>query len=135
MNSMNQVILIGNLTRDPELRKIPSGKAVADLGLAVNDGYKDKDGKAVERTVFVDVVTWDRQAETCAEFLKKGAPVAVEGKLQLDQWQTDSGEKRNKLRVRAQRVHFLGRPAKSKAEAEPKPSQKADIPDEEEVPF
>ncbi len=135
MNSINHVILIGNLTRDPELRKIPSGKAVADLGLAVNEGYKDKDGKLVERAVFVDVVTWERQAETCAEYLKKGAPVAVEGRLQLDQWETEGGEKRSKLRVRAHRVHFLGRPANGKDKSEQSRAPKDSVPEEEPMPF
>lgn len=109
MYSMNHVFLMGNLTRDPELRRLPSGTAVSDVGLAVSESYKDKEGKATERTDFFDIVIWGRQAETCAEHLKKGAPVMVEGKLQLDQWQTEQGEKRNRTRVRAQRVHFLPR--------------------------
>jgi single-strand DNA-binding protein len=108
MHSMNQVFLMGNLTRDPEMRTIPSGTTVTDMGLAVSDHYKDKDGKLVERTTFADIVAWGRQAETCANYLKKGSPVMVEGKLQLDQWETDSGEKRSKLRIRASRVQFLG---------------------------
>ncbi|MCF7838278.1 MAG: single-stranded DNA-binding protein [Candidatus Marinimicrobia bacterium] len=110
MSSMNTVLLMGNLTRDPEARTLPSGVKVADLGLAISDKFKNKDGELVERAVFVDVVTWERQAERCAEYLRKGAPVLVEGRLQLDQWQTEGGEKRNKLRVRAHRVQFLGRP-------------------------
>ncbi len=109
MYSMNHVFLMGNLTRDPELRRLPSGTAVGDVGLAVSESYKDKEGKAAERTDFFDIVIWGRQAETCAEYLKKGAPVMVEGKLQLDQWQTEQGEKRSRTRVRAQRVHFLPR--------------------------
>ena len=108
MYSMNQVFLMGNLTRDPQLRKLPSGTSVADLGLAVNEKYKDKEGNWVERPTYVDNVVWGRTAENCAEFLKKGSPVLVEGKLQLDQWETDTGEKRSKLLVRASRVQFLG---------------------------
>jgi single-strand DNA-binding protein len=106
---MNQVFLMGNLTRDPESRTTPGGMTVADLGVAVSDHYKDKDGKLVERTCFADVVVWGRQAETCVQYLKKGAPVMVEGKLQLDTWQTEQGEKRSKLRVKAVRIQFLGR--------------------------
>jgi single-strand DNA-binding protein len=109
MSSMNRVFLAGNLTRDPELRRTPSGVAVADLGLAVSDRFKDKSGQVVERTCFVDIVTWNRQAETCGERLRKGAPVLVEGRLQLDQWQTEGGEKRKRLRVCAERVQFLGK--------------------------
>ena len=127
MSSMNHVILMGNLTRDPASRTTPGGLAVADLGLAISDNYKDKDGKLVERTCFTDIVVWGRQAETCQQYLKKGAPVLVEGKLQLDQWKTDSGENRYKLRVRADRVQFLGRtagaesaPAKTAPELEDK---------------
>jgi len=107
MNSMNAVFLMGNLTRDPEKRVLPSGMAVSELGLAVNDNYKDKDGKLVERACFADIVVWGKSAENCAQYLKKGSPVMVEGKLQLDQWKTDDGEKRSKLRVRANRVQFL----------------------------
>jgi len=110
---MNHVILIGNLTRDPETRTLASGQTVSDLGLAISDSYKDKDGKLIERTCFTDIVVWGKQAETCQKFLKKGAPVLVEGKLQLDQWKTESGEKRNKLRVKAIRVQFLGKSAEA----------------------
>lgn len=109
MSAMNRVFLMGNLTRDPELRKTPAGASVADLGLAVSDKFKDKAGQVVERTCFVDIVAWNRQAEACTEFLHKGAPVLVEGRLQLDQWEADNGEKRKRLRVRADRVQFLGR--------------------------
>lgn len=108
MASMNFVVLCGNITRDPEMRQLQSGTAVADLGLAVNESYKNKSGELVETTCFVDVVVWGRLAETCCQYLRKGSPVLVEGKLQLDQWQTQNGEKRSKLRVRADRVQFLG---------------------------
>ncbi len=109
MASLNKVLLMGNLTRDPEVRYLPSGMAVAELGLAVNESYKNKEGAEVEQTCFVDVVVWARQAETCGEYLRKGAPVLVEGRLQLDQWKSKEGENRSKLRVRADRVQFLGR--------------------------
>lgn len=134
MSSMNHVILIGNLTRDPEMRKLSSGTAVTDLGLAVSEKYKDKDGKAVDRTVFVDIAAWGRQAETCAEFLTKGAPIAVEGKLQYEQWETKEGEKRHKLRVRAQRVEFLTRPSNRNGEGSAERTKET-VPAEEEEPF
>jgi len=110
MARYNRVILMGNLTREPELRKIDSGVAVADLGLATSETYKNRNGEQVETVCFVDVVTWGRQAETCAEYLSKGSPIFVEGKLQFDQWESQDGGKRSKLRVRAHRVQFLGRP-------------------------
>ncbi|MDF7807833.1 single-stranded DNA-binding protein [Pontiellaceae bacterium B12219] len=112
MASYNRVLLMGNLTRNPEIRYTPTGTAVADLGLAINENFKNKAGETVEQTCFVDVVVWGRQAETSAEFLQKGSPVFVEGRLQLDQWENQQGEKRSKLRVRADRVQFLGSPGK-----------------------
>ena len=107
MASFNKVILVGNLTRDPEKKYLPSGVAVADLGLAINESYKNKEGEWVEKPVFVDIVVWDRQAENCAQYLSKGSPLLVEGRLQLDTWETPQGEKRSKVRVRADRVQFL----------------------------
>ncbi len=110
MASLNKVFLMGNLTRDPELRYTPNGTAVTDLGLAVNERYTGRDGNQVERTLFVDVVAWARQAETASEYLSKGSPIFVEGQLQMDEWEDKEGEKRKKLRVRAWRVQFLGSP-------------------------
>jgi single-strand DNA-binding protein len=112
MADVNRVFLAGRLTRDPEVRYTPSGMAVADLGLAISERFKTKEGDWEEKTVFVDVVVWGRQAETSGEFLYKGSPVLVEGRLQLDQWENQQGEKRTKLRVRADRVQFLGSPRK-----------------------
>ncbi len=109
MASMNKVFLIGNLTRDPELRYTPSGTAVADLGLAVNRRYRTSSGEDREDTCFVDVVVWDRQAQTCSEYLSKGSPLLVEGRLQMDQWEKD-GQKYSKIRVVAERTQFLGSP-------------------------
>ncbi|MDA0989769.1 MAG: single-stranded DNA-binding protein [Verrucomicrobia bacterium] len=108
MGSYNRVVLMGHLTRDPELRTTPSGAAVADLGLATNETFKNAAGEAVEKACFVDVVTWGKQAQVCAEYLAKGRPVLIEGRLQLDQWKTPAGEPRSKLRVRADRVQFIG---------------------------
>lgn len=110
MSTLNRVFLMGNLTRSPEVRYTPAGTAVGDLGMAVNETYKNKSGETVESTVFVDVEVWARQAETCAEYLSKGSPIFVEGRLKLDQWENQRGEKRSKLRVRADRVQFLGAP-------------------------
>jgi single-strand DNA-binding protein len=105
---MNRVFLAGNLTRDPEVRYTPSGMAVADLRLAVNERYKDSTtNEWKEKAVYVDVVVWGRQAETSGQYLSKGSPVLIEGRLQLDQWENQQGEKRSKLRVNASRVQFL----------------------------
>jgi len=119
MASFNRVVLMGNLTRDPQVRQIPSGASVADLGLAASEVFKNKDGEKVEKTCFVDIVAWGRQAETCGQYLSKGSPVLVEGRLQLDQWETEDGQKRSKIRIRADRVQFLpkGRPASGEAAA------------------
>jgi len=111
MSSLNHVILMGNLTRDPETRTLPGGQVVAELGLAVNDNYKDKDGKLVEKACFADIVVWGKQAEACQQNLKKGTPILIEGRLQLDQWKTEGGEKRSRLRIKAHRIQFLGRTA------------------------
>lgn len=111
MGSMNHVILMGNLTRAPEVRRTPTGQAVSDLGLAVNERYQDRNGQNVDRPCFVDVVVWGRQAEACEKHLVKGAPVAVEGRLRFEQWQTPQGERRSRLRVLANRIQFLGRPS------------------------
>ncbi len=109
MAQLNKVYLMGNLTRDPELRRLPSGSAVTELGLALNRTYNGKDGERREEVTYVDVTVWDRQAETCAEYLKKGRPVFVEGYLKMDQWDDKStGEKRSKLKIQADRVQFLG---------------------------
>lgn len=119
MASMNRVFLAGNLTRDPELRKTPAGTAVSDLGLAVSDRYVNKAGEKVEQVCFANVVVWGRQAEACGQYLRKGAPVMVEGRLQFDQWQNDAGERRSRLTVRASRIQFLGRAPRGENAGEP----------------
>ncbi len=109
MPSFNRVILMGNLTRDPEVRYTNSGVPVATLRLAVSETFRRKEtNEKVEKTCFVDVQVWQRQAETCQQYLSKGRPVLVEGRLELDEWETPQGEKRSRLRVRADRVQFLG---------------------------
>jgi single-strand DNA-binding protein len=107
--SLNKVFLMGNITRDLELRYISSGTAVLDLGLAVNRRVKQSDGTWGDEATFVDVTVWGRQAENCAEYLSKGRPVLVEGRLRLDQWKDKkTGDNRSKLRVVAENVQFLG---------------------------
>jgi single-strand DNA-binding protein len=108
--NLNKVFLMGNLTRDPEVRYTPKGTAVGDLGLAVNDSYKAQDGTIKETVTFISVEVWGRQAETCKQYLSKGRSVFIEGQLRLDQWETPEGQKKNQLRVRADRVQFLGSP-------------------------
>ena len=111
--AINRVILAGNLTRDPEGRRLATGTAVCKLGLAINRRFKDsKTGEFRDETTFVDVETWGRQAETCNEYLRKGAPVLIEGRLRTDQWEDrESGQRRSKLLVVAERVQFLSGPA------------------------
>ena len=110
MASLNKVFLLGNLTRDPDLRSLPSGQAVCELGLAVNRRYTSSTGEAVEEPCFVDVVVWGRSAENCKQFLEKGSQVMIEGRLQLDQWEDrNGGGKRSKLRVVAEQVQFMNR--------------------------
>jgi single-strand DNA-binding protein len=107
MASYNRVILVGNLTRDIELKYTPGGTAVTDIGMAVNDRRKSASGEWVDETTFVDVTLWGRTAEVASEYLSKGSPILVEGRLKLDTWETD-GQKRSKLRVVCDRMQMLG---------------------------
>ena len=110
MASFNKVILMGNLTRDVELRYIPSGTAVTEIGLAVNDRRKDAKGQWVDETTFVDITLWGRTAEICNEYLSKGSGVLIEGRLKLDQWDDkQTGQKRSKLLVTGERMQMLPR--------------------------
>lgn len=108
MASFNKVILMGNLTRDPELRVTPKGTAVCQIGLAVNSSYKDKDGNAREEVTFVDVDAFGRQAEVIAKYMNKGRPILIEGRLKLDSWESKEGEKRSKLKVILDSFTFVG---------------------------
>ena len=133
MASLNKVFLIGNLTRAPELRYTPSGTPVADLRLAVNRSYTTQSGEKREESYFLTVVVWGKQAESCGEYLDKGSPVLIEGRLQTREWETKEGQRRNVVEVVAERVQFLGRgKAAVTAEAEPieEPADGTD-----EVPF
>ncbi len=147
MASFNKVILLGNLTRDPEVRYTPKGSAVCDLGIAVNRVYTTDSGERREEVTYVDVVLWARLAEIAGEYLKKGRPVFIEGRLQMDSWDDkQTGQKRTKLRVVGESMQLLGgRPGGAGGAAEvggenrqtsapPKPSAPA-APDEDEIPF
>ena len=106
MASFNRVILMGNMTRDPEMRYLPSGLAVSDIGLAVNDRRRTPAGDWVDEVTFVDITLWGRQAEIACEYLAKGSPALVEGRLKLDTWETD-GQKRSKLKVVGEKIVLL----------------------------
>ena len=152
MASFNKVILLGNLTRDPEVRYTPKGSAVCDLGIAVNRVYTTEGGERREEVTFVDVVLWARLAEIAGEYLRKGRPVFIEGRLQMDSWDDkQTGQKRTKLRVVGETMQLLGgRPggaagetaeddraatsAGSKTTAPPKPARQSEQ-DDDEIPF
>ena len=112
MVSLNRVLLIGNLTKDPELRYTPSGTPVANLRMAVNSSFKSQSGERKEETCFVTVVVWSRQAELCNQYLKKGRSIFVEGRLISRSWEAE-GKTRSTMEVRADRVQFLGAPTSS----------------------
>jgi single-strand DNA-binding protein len=127
MASFNKAIVMGNLTRDVELRHIPSGTAVADIGVAVNDRKKVGD-EWVDETTFVDVTLWGRTAEVAAEYLSKGSPVFVEGKLKQDSWEDkESGQKRSKIKIVADRMQLVGgksdAPTAGQSRQQPAPQQ------------
>jgi single-strand DNA-binding protein len=150
MASFNKVILLGNLTRDPEVRYTPKGSAVTDLGIAVNRQYTLENGEKREEVTFVDVTFWGRTAEVAGEYLKKGRPIFVEGRLQLDTWDDkQSGQKRSKLKVIGETMQMLGGPRSGgastdngdegggrtgKPSAPPKSTVPAE-PDDDEIPF
>jgi single-strand DNA-binding protein len=153
MASFNKVILLGNLTRDPEVRYTPKGTAVTELGMAVNRVYTAENGEKREETTFVDVTLWGRTAEIAGEYLKKGRPVFIEGRLQLDTWDDkQSGQKRSKLKVVGEGLQLLGgRPgggagggggdeeraggARSSRPAPPPQRSAPSEPDDDEIPF
>ncbi|MFP4175977.1 MAG: single-stranded DNA-binding protein [Planctomycetota bacterium] len=107
MGNVNKVFLMGNMTRDPELRYTPSGTPVCDIGMAINRRYSTQGGEQREETCFVDVTFWGRRAEVVSEYFAKGDPIFVEGRLQLDQWETSEGN-RSKLKVVARNFEFVG---------------------------
>ena len=108
MANLNKVMLIGNLTRDPELRYTPKGTAVAEIGLAINRVWNNEQGQKQEETTFVEVTLWSRQAELAQQYLTKGNPVYIEGRLSLDTWDDKTtGQKRSKLKVIGENLQFL----------------------------
>ena len=120
MASYNKVLLMGNLTKDPELRYTPQGTAVVNLRLAVNRKYRTKDQELKEEVCFITAVVWNKQAETCNQYLHKGSGVFVEGRLQSRSWEDNTGAKRSVIEVRAERVQFMGLPGgQSRAQAQP----------------
>lgn len=127
MASFNKVILLGNLTRDPELRYTPSGSPVCSFDLAVDRSYTTQAGERRDEVCYITVVVWGKQAEACAEYLTKGRPTLVEGRLTQRSWETPEGQKRTKHEVVAERVQFLG----SRRGAPPE----EEAPREEEPPF
>lgn len=153
--SLNRVLLIGNLTRDPELRYLPSGQAVTTFTLAVNRVYNSAAGEKKEDTCFIRVVVWARRAEVCNEYLRKGSPVFVEGRLQSRTWEAQDGSKRSSIEVVAGNVQFLSRgnreaggeavqlpsePIEDEVQASPKKEgpieiSKEELSPDEEVPF
>jgi single-strand DNA-binding protein len=106
--SINRVILVGNLTRDPELRHTPSGMAVCSLRLAVNSRRKDESGQWVDKPNYFSVTVWGNQGENCAQYLAKGRPVAIDGRLEWREWESQDGGKREAVEVVADSVQFLG---------------------------
>ena len=108
MVSINRVVLVGNLTKDPELRHTPSGTAVCNLRLAVNTRRKDETGQWVDKPNYFDITVWGNQGERCAQYLSKGRPVAVDGRLEWREWETPEGNKRQAVDVVADSVQFLG---------------------------
>lgn len=133
MANLNRVFLIGNLTRDPELRYIPSGSAVATFTLAINRFYKSQSGEKKEQTSFIRVVVWGRIAEVCGEYLSKGSPAFVEGRLQSRDWETQDGQKRSTVEVVADRVQFLRMGDRQAQSAQPPSAKQASSPEDIET--
>lgn len=136
MASFNRVILLGNLTRDPELKYTPQGQAVCEFGLALNERYKNKQtGQDVEKVHFIDITCWGRTAEVAAEYLKKGSQVHIEGKLQQDRWEDAQGGKRSKVKVTCEQLTFVGGKKDSDSQSAPAGGASAGVGAEEDVPF
>jgi single-strand DNA-binding protein len=139
MANLNKVFLMGNLTRDPELRYTPQGTAVVSFGMAINRNWTTPTGEAKEEVCFVDVSMFGRRAEVISEYLSKGNPIFIEGRLQFQRWESKEGQKRSALRVVAEDFQFIGGPKGDKKRppdvgAEPPSTKKSDI-NEEEIPF
>lgn len=127
MADFNKVLLIGRLTHDPELRYTPSGVPVSDLRLATSRTYSTKEGDRREETLYIDIAVWNRQAETCCQYLKKGRMIHVEGYLKMDSWEDrNTGERRTKIKVEADRVQFLDSRRDDQGGG-PGPSERSDV--------
>lgn len=147
MASYNRVILVGNVTRAVELKHTPSGTAVTEIGLAVSDRRKDSSGQWVDETTFVDVTLWARTAEVATEYLSKGSPVLIEGRLKLDSWKTSDGQNRYKLGVVCDKMQMLGasrngrrrteqsQQAAPQESSDPAPEPAADKKADDDIPF
>lgn len=153
--NLNHIVLAGNLTRDPELRQINTERVVANVGMAINRRWKNAAGELQEEATFVDIEAWGRTAEIMGQYLKKGSPVYIEGRLKLDQWEDKEGQKRSRLKIVAENVQFLSGkqtgdggatndgnattpPARSNAptRGRPAPARAPAVPaNEEEAPF
>jgi single-strand DNA-binding protein len=134
MTSFNKVILLGNLTRDPEVRFTPNGVAVANFAIAVNRKYKQGD-ETKDEVSYIDIVVFGKQAEACGQYINKGDAVLVDGRLQQRRWETEDGQKRSKMEVVAQAVNFMPKRSSSAGQqqhAEPAPEAPVD---EGEIPF
>ncbi len=134
MASFNKVLLMGNLTRDPELRYTASGAAVASFGIAVNRKFKQGD-EWKDDVCFVDITVWGKQGENCAEYLSKGRPVFIEGYLRFSSWEGDGGQKRNKLDVTANTVQFLGGRGDTPRSGADDSDDSSGMPPGDDVPF
>jgi single-strand DNA-binding protein len=151
MANLNKVLLMGNLTRDPELRYTPSGQPVCDFGMAINRTYATREGERKEETCFVDVTMWGKRGVVISEYFTKGRPIFIEGRLQLDTWEAADG-RRSKLKVIAENFEFIGgrgpdstgdrdRPSGRQAPAPPASEEPAGLPDgdsdvtDDEIPF
>jgi single-strand DNA-binding protein len=134
MASFNRVVLLGNLTRDVDLRSTQNQTAVADIGLAVNDRRKNQSGEWIQETTFVDVTLWGSTAEVAAQYLGKGSPVLIEGRLKYETWETE-GQKRSKLKVVCERMQMLGNGKTTTAAAEAEPIPAGVSSDGDDVPF
>lgn len=137
---INKVMISGRLTRDPELRYTPSGIAVTTLRMAVNSSFFSKEKEKREEVCYIDVVAWRRQAETCVEYLRKGSPAFIEGRLQSRSWETQDGQKRSTIEVQADRVQFLEwggdreKAPASESESAPPPTAPP-AGDDDDIPF
>jgi len=136
MTSFNKVILLGNLTRDPEVRYTPNGSAVASFAIAVNRKYKQGE-ETKEEVSYIDIVVFGKQAESCGQYINKGDSVLIDGRLQQRRWETEDGQKRNKVEVVAQSVNFMPKRSSSssgQSQAHTEPAPEAPV-DEGEIPF